>query len=309
MKVLMMPDFTGANPYQADLAEALQAQGSRVRFADHRVVLAPILRAALACRADVLHLHWTHPFTMHRRLSVTLIRSAQTLAELALLRLSGVRIVWTIHNLSEHEQRHPRLERWVLWALARLAHERIVHSEAALRAVMKAYGLPARVIPHGVAEPVRWEQGPAREILSLPTSLLYLVFGLVRAYKRVPDIIKAFRCIADPRAVLLIVGQPRTQAIQDEVDGLAAMDPRVIVRWGFVPEPDVAKYFASADSVVVAHEGITSGVAVLAAAYGKRLVDGGFRSQSVPATLLWGEVATRTLALYQGEREAVHAHA
>ena len=61
------------------------------------------------------------------------IKIVLVLGQLLVLRLRGVRIFWTAHNLTDHEHASPRLNRFVTAGVIRLAHRIIAHGPTAQR--------------------------------------------------------------------------------------------------------------------------------------------------------------------------------
>lgn len=275
MRVLMMPDYRPDNPYQQLLAEALRGgEGLDVVFpAGYRRVF-PLARTAREIGADVLHLHWLEPYVRpSASLPRVALRGAKALVDLLLVRASGVRVVWTIHNEASHERRHPRLERALLRAAERLACATIVHE-----AVRRAAHPDAVVIPHGhfgAAYAQAVEQDQARAAIGEPAEgRLFLCFGLLRPYKGVEDLLDAWAASGlgrDHR--LLVVGAPQDPAYGRALEERARALPGVRIVAEFVPSVRVHLYFSAADVVVLPYRAVsTSGTLLLALTFGKPVV-------------------------------------
>src|SRR5699024_10937386 len=91
-----------------------------------------------------LHLHWTHRLVLGSTRPRSLVKGTRFVCELAALRVRGVRVVWTAHNIVEHERRHPAIELFFGRIAARLYTRLIVHCAAAGSAVAAAYRLSPR---------------------------------------------------------------------------------------------------------------------------------------------------------------------
>lgn len=220
---------------------------------------------------DVLHLHWVH-YHYERD---TALYSALALfifaAKLALARVVGYRLVWTLHNLQPHEHRHPQIDRACWQIMALLAHRIIVHCEETGRQLRLRYGRRRGmyVIPHpnyvGVYPPPP-DQREARRQLGLDeTNLVFLCFGAVRPYKGFQEAITAFKQLPDPDARLVIAGRPLDEAIAQEIATLAQDDRRIVTVLRFIPNAELPIYFSAADAVVLPFRTITtSGSAILA---------------------------------------------
>ena len=277
MRVVFLPFWTASNPYQLELARALEVLGAHVEGAPERTLFfADILRR----RADVLHLHWLSPLHRGPRGPGGARRWLQVAAvavQLALLRAAGVRIVWTAHNLAGHEARDPGVERLCAALVARLAHRVIVHGSHAREILVRELRLRSAaklaVVPHGSylgVYPEGAERKAARERLGLEgTDFVFLFLGQLRPYKGLLELVRAFRKQADPRARLLIAGLASSAAVERELRAASAGESRILLRPGYVPDAELQVYFAAADVAVLPYEDVlTSGSLLLAMSFG-----------------------------------------
>lgn len=274
LSVAFVPYWGAGNPYQDALAEHLSACGVQVRKLRS---LKDMFRYAVLAdrRVDVVHLHWL-PVFRWRGLSGP--RCLAFVMRLALLRMYGVRLVWTVHNLLPHEQRHPRLD----WLLRRivvgLSHGIIVHGDTARRQVMNTWKpkRPGRitVIPHSHyigSYPNDVSRAAARERLALgDTEVVFLLLGALRPYKGVLELMGAFRRLAADHTVLVIAGRPLNQGFAREIETARANSDRIRFHPGFVRDDDVQVYMSAADVVVLPYRHVlSSGAALLAMSFGK----------------------------------------
>lgn len=284
LTVAQFPDFTDGNPYQRNLVEALRDDGDEVVLGGSEGYL-PLLRTAYREGVDVVHLHWLNVYLYGASGLGTAVTTLLTAFQLVVLRLAGVPVVWTVHNVYTHDAPNPRLERWFRRWFARFVCRRIVvHCPAAEDAVVDAYRLPDRardrvvvVVPHGhFADnyPQTATREAARDRLSLPDdATVFLAFGMVRPYKQVPALVETFRAVAGPDDRLVVAGNPNRDWLERAVRERADGDPRVRLDLRFVPDDEVGDYFAAADAVVLPYRDIlTSGSAVLAMSFGRAVV-------------------------------------
>lgn len=281
--VLVMPDYGDANPYQHQLQDALTNHGVSVVSGDGTGMF-PVFGAYLENgRPPILHLHWLHPYLMGVGPITTAVKGLRLMVELVLLRSLGVRIVWTVHNLLEHDRRAPRVEATCKHLILRLIDAGIVHCESAREAVIETYRLPPRlksklsVIPHG--HYIDWypndiSRAEARADLDIPDSwTVFLFFGRIHPYKNVTELVRAFGEVDETRARLFIVGQPSTTELADELREVNQRDERVRTDFGYVPDGAVQRYMKAADVVVLPyHDGLTSGAAILAASFERSII-------------------------------------
>lgn len=280
MRVTFIPDFRGGNSYQRDLAGSLSNQGVVICF-DNSFRLFEVLRSACEHRnPDILHIHWTHPFTLENSKIKTIIKSTNFICKLALLKLAGTGIIWTVHNIADHEERFSSTELFFNKLLASMCDKLIVHCPSAKKEVMRAYsaGSPAiAVIPHGnyigSYENVITASS-ARERLRLDAKdILFLYFGRIRPYKGVHELICAFKSLDTPRAKLLIAGKPINGEIASDILDRCKDDGRIRTVFRFIPDNEVQVYMNAADIIVLPYRDIlTSGAVISAMSFGKPVI-------------------------------------
>ncbi len=222
----------------------------------------------------------------------------------------GGRLVYTVHNLGQHEGEGGAVEAAAMQRLLTLADGVHVHAEYMADEVQRLLARPEgfrlksydaslssqnpsgpclAVIPHGHyidAYPNTVTRADARRALHLPPSLTVnhspftihhsptlLFLGLLRPYKGLEELLPAFRRLSDPNASLLLAGRPRPSDYAARLAAQAADDPRV--RWHphFVPDAEVQLWMNAADAVVLPYRQIsTSGAAMLAWSFGKPVI-------------------------------------
>lgn len=270
MKVLAWPAYDNAtgNPYNRLLSEAMERAGAAVdEFTPAR---------ALSGRYDVWHVHWPDDFLS---IASPVRAVAYVVAELvlmALARLRGTRLVWTVHDLGPHESPHPWLEPWFWRAFVPLVDGYVTLSAHARREAERQIpalrAVPGAVVPHGPyrsAYPDPVPKADARAALDLPGEATVLAYaGRIRPYKNVPALIDAFRGWDAPEARLLVTGNPSSDALRQTVAAAASGDARVRLDLRFVPDDAMPLVLGAADLVVLPYAGILhSGTALLALSF------------------------------------------
>lgn len=278
MQVLMMPDYRADNPYQSLLVEAMSSAGINVQFPQGYRRVFPIWRSIKQSKPSfgVLHLHWTNPYLKGETYWAKLIYAIKFLIDIWLVKESGVRVVWTVHNLISHDSHFPRLERWVHCQLVRKCDRIIVHHQDARAGVIKQYlASPEKIstIPHGH---YRTTYDPAinklvaRQRLRLsPTDRIYLTFGMLRPYKGIETLLGIWQLGQVKKATLLIAGKPENEDYGQIISSAASQTERTILHDRYIEEIDIPIYFSAADVVVLPFKTIsTSGSLLLAMSYG-----------------------------------------
>jgi glycosyltransferase involved in cell wall biosynthesis len=205
----------------------------------------------------------------------------EELALVVLARCFGRRVVITVHDIEAFSPVTPR--RSMILKVYGLAKGYIVHNNVS-KLELERFGVASdkiSVIPHGhfwesmQARPSRLD---ARLRLGISESArVMLFFGQIKDAKGLDILIEAMPAVAREvsEAVLVIAGRPlRTEFAKYEelIDGLG-LRPLCRLHIGFVPDNDVATYYAAADVVVLPYRRIyQSGVLIMAMSYGRPVV-------------------------------------
>jgi O-antigen/teichoic acid export membrane protein/glycosyltransferase involved in cell wall biosynthesis len=276
MKVLVFP--RDSNPYQELLHAGLRESGVRVRYLgeltpSHTLNLL-LLPAELAARrlagARIVHLHWVWKFALPGGARTRRAAQLWFAAVLGLVRLLGLRLVWTAHNVLPHRPVFAD-DAAARRTLVRRCDLVIAHHSTALDRLAALGAAPSRavVIPHGPfpAPPMPPPGRPGG-----PRTFLF--FGRIEPYKGVEDLLAAFTALPGGLDVRLVVaGSCPDPALAARLEASAAADDRVELRLGRVRDEDIAGLFAVGDVVVLPFREITtSGSALLALAHGRPLI-------------------------------------
>jgi glycosyltransferase involved in cell wall biosynthesis len=175
----------------------------------------------------------------------------------------------TAHNVLSHEPRpgQATARRRLLRAMDAV----IVHSEhgAEQAVTMGADAARVHAIPHGAFDYLtrQPDERPLPPELAAVEGPVVLFFGLVRPYKGVDVLLRAFRQVEG--AELWVVGMPRVDMAP--LRELAGERVRFVER--FITDPEIPAYFRRADIVVLPYRAIDqSGVLYTALAFGRPLV-------------------------------------
>jgi glycosyltransferase involved in cell wall biosynthesis len=269
MKVIAQPAFGGRsdNPYTWLLYQPMQ-----VLVADYS------FRGALAGRYNILHLHWPErELNAYRGRLAAGMRLWMKLALIDAMRARGTKVVWTVHNLNSHEGLHPRMEPWFWNAFTKRVDGFIALSEAGKLAARERFprlqSVPGYVIPHGHYRgeyAVDASVDARRELGIAPYAKVVLFFGLIREYKNVPGLIRAFREVAGEDRVLLVAGRPHSAELAEALRREAAGDPRIRLHLQSIPNERVQLFFRAADLVALPYRDIlNSGTALLALSFNR----------------------------------------
>lgn len=219
-------------------------------------------------RPDVIHFHSTN---------------SSAVAFLSLLRLLGIPVAATAHVVTPHEP--IRFQHALYSRVHALPELMVAHSDFDRRRLLEEFAVdPKRVvvIPHG--EYGFFERGSditdrraAKRSLGLePEEEVALFFGYIREYKGLDVLLECWPAVVDacPGARLVIAGDPGrlSDARSSELQAWASR-VGAVHHFEYVPFSEVARYFSSADALVMPYRHISqSGVLYLALSLGVPVV-------------------------------------
>lgn len=199
-----------------------------------------------------------------------------------LARLFGRKIVLTVHDVSSLAG-PASAKRKATGYLYRLADRLIVHNRISMEELV-SIGVPAAkisVIPHGhyldSMRPLPPAEVARRRLGIAPTAKVVLFFGQIKEAKGLDLLIQALPAVlrAVPDVVLVIAGRPwKTDFSQYEalIENLN-LKAQCRLFLGFIPDDEVAQYYAVADLVALPYRRIyQSGVLMMAMTYGRPVV-------------------------------------
>ncbi len=201
-----------------------------------------------------------------------------TIPTFAILRLSGARVIFIVHDAEPHAWRFGKSLRWLergAHGLSyRLATNVVALTRTTGRMVIDQFGVtPSKisVIPHGPLF--------VPDVGAIPGNQRLLVFGSLRRNKCLLEVIQAIKLVRRQYAdvVLVIAGEPLSDEPGYWEQCLAAIaeDPAGFeVRIGFFPDGQLPELISNVDGFVLAYRGFSSqsGVGVVAALAGRPVI-------------------------------------
>ncbi len=240
------------------------------------------LRTALCTwRPDILHLHWLHPYLLRSSRLSSWFRGLRFLTEVALIRATGTKIVWTVHNLTNHAGLFGDIELKLTRRFTKLCDLILTHSEFANQAARIRFQIPDSIPVRSVRFP-NYQARYATQVTSSQSRLDWRVpnesfvfgfLGRVEPYKCVRELVQAFRSLADPSLRLLIGGKASSKQYGDEIRADIGEDSRVFFPDVYLDDAQVGSFLAATDIVACPSKGIlTSSSVPLAMSFGKTVI-------------------------------------
>jgi beta-1,4-mannosyltransferase len=215
-------------------------------------------RTLARMRFDVMHVHWPEVLVRGRSRFAVALRCFGLVLVTWILRLRRVPIVRTVHNVTPHEA-GSRLEAWALRVLDRATTLFVTINPTTVAPLERSV-----YIPHG-----HYRDRFASFDHEDAVSGRFVYAGLIRPYKGVEALMRAFVELDDADATLRIVGKP-TPELRGEVERAAAACASISARLEFVPDADlVAEITAGSLVCLPYHELHNSGIMLVALSLGR----------------------------------------
>lgn len=241
---------TTTNPYITMLWHSLSTiDGLRIKTFSWR--------DALFGNYDVFHIHWPEILVSGRTPPRRLVR--QTMFVFLMLRLTITRtpVVRTVHNVALPKDIGPFQHLLLGWLDSKTSHRILLNSSTELPA-----GQSSTLVLHGHYR----DWFSHYEILnSVSGRITY--FGLIRRYKRVDNLIQAFRQTESSAQELSlhIVGRPSSDELKKQIHQLADGDQRIVVDLEFQSDEELAVEVSQSELVVLPYEEMHNSGGVLTA--------------------------------------------
>ncbi|WP_082914203.1 glycosyltransferase family 4 protein [Microbacterium sp. H83] len=220
-------------------------------------------RRALLGRLDVFHVHWPELLVGGHKLSGRIARRILTVAFLLRVRLTGVAVVRTLHNL-ERPSGMSRLDLALLDRLDRLTTLTVTLNDHTDLPEGKA----RRTILHGH---YRDWFAPHPAPAAVAGRMGYV--GLIRRYKGVEQLIEAFRALDADGSSLSVAGRPSTDELSTELTTLAGDDRRIEFDFRFLDDAELVRRIAESEVVVLPYRHMhNSGTALAALSVGRPIL-------------------------------------
>lgn len=282
-KIIHIPAFR--DPYQRSLLLNLEKFDLEIKYGRFYEPISGINLSLFYnyiryFRVDLIHLHWQHPFLIGNSRSMTILKSLLFIAQMLILKLLGVRFVWTIHNLKNHDNKHKDLELFFSKFIAEHVEAIIAHCQAAREAVHQVFKADRNkivVIPHGNFIDIyknTFSREKARNFLNLSsTDFIFFYMGLIRSYKGLVELVRSFRKLDVRNTKLIVAGSAQEENLLNILTNMTEGDKNILLRTDGIPEDEVQIYMNAADIIVLPYKDIlTSGVAHLGMSFGKAII-------------------------------------
>ena len=152
----MLPDYRSGNFYQKLLEEALYKEGVNVKFIEKKPFLLPIFRSVLKRNPEVIHIHWIDNYVGldSKNIFKFLLKMLIFFIDLLIIKhFFSIKILWTINNIKNHENKYPYLEKLIRKFFLNHVNKIVIHCTKARKIIVDEYKVKINekksVILHG----------------------------------------------------------------------------------------------------------------------------------------------------------------
>lgn len=226
-------------------------------------------------KPDIIILQWWTSSVAHMHLIIALINAVSIRAKVI---IEFHEVVDPLEESIVPIRAYSRVAGRLLVGAASLY---VTHSESDKRLITSKYRIldeQVHVIPHGLYD--QYRQVPreeARQKLGMDGDYVILSFGLIRPYKGIPNLVKAFGDLPESiarKSRLLLAGEiwEDRAAVTRSIEESRYRD-RITLVDKYIPDGEIPLYFNAADVVALPYlRASQSGVAHIAMSFGKPIV-------------------------------------
>ena len=199
-----------------------------------------------------------------------------------LVKIKGIKLIWTIYNKFAHENQHKKRELHIRKLSSRMADNVIFHSQEALEEINKLYNADltdkAKIIFHGNYTDCYPKPSNSRDFLRHKEQLenddiILLFFGSLKPYKGIEILISAYKQLTNSKIKLYIAGEPYSTEYKEQLTKLTANCMGITTYFTYLNDQELIDHLHFSDAVVLPFsDTLTSGTAVLAMTVGKALI-------------------------------------
>jgi len=227
----------------------------------------------------LLHYHWFEVKDIKSLLGIF-----WKLFWIVLFKISGGKLIWTVHNKYPHEG-YRALNKYVRIIMAQLANRLHVHCGSAIELVtpiLKTKKEKFFVVPHPGFEVKISSKEESRSVLNKkyltnrlkPDDKLFLMFGAIARYKGMNEVVDVFnKPSLNKKLVIAGYIKKGNEDYFTELNKLIDDKEIIIIIAKLIPDEDVPIFFNSADYIIFNYDDVlTSGGVNLALSYKKPVV-------------------------------------
>lgn len=222
--------------------------------------------------ADIWHVHWPEYFLSTNSILKSLYLLAVLIFKVCLIKLYGLKIIWTVHNIHPHENNHPLLKKAFYFLFPKFCDGFIFLSQTSadepLEWLQKIPKEKIRIIQHGHYRDIynySKNKEEARSELGIPENkFVYLFFGQVRAYKNSLELAQEYAKLQEKDSMLYIIGSTGSnKTLKESLLEITDKTSNIIFIDKFLDDEELNNWLSASDLIVLPYKAITNSGSVL----------------------------------------------
>lgn len=232
----------------------------------------------------IFHYHW---FQFNSQKSIRPV--IKTLLSLLIFRLIGGKIIWTVHNRYPHNSNFKSFNKLLRIIFEKLTFRNHVHCHCAIdemSAILKARKKKFFVVSHpDYPVKVLTKEEAFENIIKkysrvenmnhlAKKDIIFLMFGQIKSYKGILPVVDIFcKSNVNKNLKLIIAGRNKNSDYSNRIKEKVASSTNIIFIPEFIPHEDENLFYSLVHKVILNHQDtLTSGAAILALNYGKKII-------------------------------------
>lgn len=225
-------------------------------------------------KIELVHLNWFENIDDSSS-KKGLISYFRKMLVLRIIRLSGKKLVWTMHNRESHEKKTGKMANKITKLLVKWSDAIVIHSKMSRDLLLENHAISPDKIHH-IPHPnfIGVYGSPLPKTSPISPSLKLLFVGAVKPYKNIELLIKTVGEIQG-NVELLIAGKARDKAYAEHLIELAKPYPWITLRLQFIPDGLLPELIGKSDALVLPYDlgsSLNSGTVILAFSYKKTVI-------------------------------------
>lgn len=232
------------------------------------------LNAILRLRPRIFHMHWPEWSLTSRSGRLAPVKSVYFLMRLALYKLLGMKVIWTVHNLKPHDCRvaSPIVDLFYYCFITFVdgcVFLSIGTRTESCKAFPRLKKKDSVIVHHGdyrAVIPEHEDRQALRDRFNFSSDAkIFAAVGAIKNYKNIPALIRSFRLLDGGQYKLIIAGAVSSEALKLEIQDLVKDDPRIVFYPDFMTDMEMAEFAEVCDVIVMPYKSIlNSGSALYA---------------------------------------------
>lgn len=278
MKILYYP-AKSENIYSKICRECIEDAGVHVQLFSKNIL------SILLSDCDGVYLQWYEnlPTPRMKMLRMLVIK----LVLLLVFKIKGIHIYFVLHNKSPHDKRIRKYGTYLLKQVLRKADTILIMSHESTNEIKLLLG-EEYFNNKKVADKIKFFPHPnyideypvgERKFQNIKSfckdDFVFMNIGMVRPYKNLEILIKAFTQCNFNRAKLVIVGKPSSLKYKNQIEKLIENNPNIFAIFQFIDDSNMAEMLGYADAMVFPYNKkscLNSGAIYLSCSYAKTFI-------------------------------------